>query len=130
MRRAANGQNITSEQDLLGAALDYAARSWLVFPCRQASKEPACTHGFYNATTNPATIRRYWLAQADYNPAVRTGIMSGVWVLDVDGAIGAAALAKLEAKYGPLPSTLTWSRAPDRIFGGARPVRSSPARAE
>ena len=102
-----NSQNITSEQDLLGAALDYAARSWLVFPCRQASKEPACTHGFYNATTNPATIRRYWLAQADYNPAVRTGIMSGVWVLDVDGAIGAAALAKLEAKYGPLPSTLT-----------------------
>ena len=102
-----NIENVPAEQDLLGAALDYAARGWLVFPCRPAAKEPACARGFKNAASNPATIRRFWLAQSDYNIGIATEIVSGVWVLDVDGAVGAAALAKLEAKYGPLPSTLT-----------------------
>ena len=72
---------------LLQAALDYAARGFMVFPLWPRSKEPACKHGFKNATTNPATIRRYWLAQPDYNIAIATGIVSGVWILDVDGAV-------------------------------------------
>jgi hypothetical protein len=108
--RCLNSQNVTSKQDapaLLAAALAYAGNRWSVFPLRPASKEPACKHGFKNATTNPATIRRYWLANSDYNIGIATGIVSGVWILDVDGAAGADALAELEAKYGPLPSTLT-----------------------
>ena len=92
---------------LLQAALDYAARGWSVFPCRPASKEPACKHGFYNATSNPATIRRWWLAQPDYNIAVATGLRSRVWMFDVDGANGAETLRDLEARHGSIPSTLT-----------------------
>jgi hypothetical protein len=93
-------------QDALSAALDYAARGWAVFPCLPRSKLPAFRGGFKNGISNPATIRRWWLARPDYNVGIRTGIASGVWVLDVDGDDGATALAVLEAKHGPLPETL------------------------
>ena len=46
--------------DLLAAALDYAARGLPVFPCMPRGKTPAVARGFHSATTNPATIRRYW----------------------------------------------------------------------
>jgi hypothetical protein len=91
---------------LLAAALDYATRRWSVFPCRPASKEPATKRGFYNATTNPATIRRWWLAREDYNIGIRTGAASGVWVFDIDGDAGATTVAKLKAEHGQLPDTL------------------------
>jgi hypothetical protein len=91
---------------LVNAALNYAAHGFAVFPCLPRTKKPPWTGGFYKATTNPATIRRWWLANPDYNIAIRTGIASRVWVFDADGDIGTTALAKLEAKYGPLPDTL------------------------
>jgi Bifunctional DNA primase/polymerase, N-terminal len=95
------------EQDIQRAVvLDYAARGYAVFPCLPESKVPAFPGGFKNGTTNPATIRRWWLARPDYNIGIATGVRSGVWVLDVDGAYGAVALIVLEATYGPLPVTL------------------------
>lgn len=94
-------------QDALTAALDYAARGFAVFPCAPRAKKPASTHGFYNATTNPATIRRWWLACSDYNIGVATGVQSCIWVLDVDGDAGATSLTALEAQHGSLPDTLT-----------------------
>jgi hypothetical protein len=74
---------------------------------RTPKKPPRGTHGFYDATTNPATIRRWWLADPTYNIGIRTGIASGVWVFDIDGDAGATAVAKLEAQHRPLPDTLT-----------------------
>src|SRR5262245_58139951 len=65
-------------------ALQYAAHGLAVFPCRPMSKEPSCKRGFKDATTNPATLRRWWLANDTYNIAIATGIISRVWVLDVD----------------------------------------------
>ena len=114
----------------LATALDYAARGWAVFPCWPRTKAPACQRGFHLATTNPATIRRWWLANSDYNVAIATGIRSSVWILDVDGALGAIALAVLEARHGRLPSTLT------SVTGGGchlwfstnRPIPSSAGR--
>jgi hypothetical protein len=93
---------------MLSAALDLAALGLSVFPCLEKSKEPAVSRGFYSATTNPATIRR-WFGDSfhHYNLAIRTGIASGVAVFDIDGPNGAAAAAELEAKFGPLPRTLT-----------------------
>jgi hypothetical protein len=90
----------------VAAALDYAARGFAVFPCWPMSKEPATKRGFKDATTNPATIRRWWLANPGYNVGIATGIASGVWILDVDGRDGATSLADLEAEHGPLPDTL------------------------
>ena len=42
----------------LDAALAYAARGFAVFPCVPREKIPATRRGFYDATTNPALIRR------------------------------------------------------------------------
>src|SRR6476660_5554446 len=91
---------------MISEALDYAALGWAVFPCWAGTKEPATPHGFKDATTNPAKIRRWWSANPDYNIAVATGLMSGLMVLDPDGAFGAASLQELEAEHGPLPDTL------------------------
>ena len=114
----------------LAAALDYAARGFRVFPCWPRSKEPATKHGFKDATTNPATIRRYWLAQSDYNVAIATGIVSGVWVLDTDGAVGAETLRDLEARHGPIPPTRRSlsSRGPHLWFLADGPIQSSAGR--
>jgi hypothetical protein len=90
----------------LAAALDYAARGFAVFPCWPKTKEPSCRRGFKEATTNPATIRRWWLARSDFNIAIATGVQSRVWIFDIDGSVGAAALAELEAHHGWLPPTL------------------------
>jgi Bifunctional DNA primase/polymerase, N-terminal len=91
---------------LLQAALDLAARGLMVFPCLPMGKAPACRRGYKDGTTNPATIRRWWLAQPDYNIGVATGLLSGVWVLDIDGAIGTATLRNFEIAHGMLPPTL------------------------
>jgi hypothetical protein len=90
----------------LATALDYAARGWAVFPCRPSSKEPATRRGFKDATTNPATVRRWWLALNDYNIGIATGVVSRLFVLDVDGGTGATALQQLETEHGELPPTL------------------------
>src|SRR4029079_14661633 len=36
---------------------------------------------------------------------IPTGIVSGVWVIDIDGEIGKASLADLEQRHGTLPAT-------------------------
>ena len=100
-----NRPKIQQGDSPLAAALDYAAQGFAVFPCWPRSKTPAVKRGFKDATTNPATIRRWWLADATYNIAVATGIVSGVLILDVDGAIGATTLHDLEAAHGSLPVT-------------------------
>ena len=114
----------------LDAALDYAARGFAVFPCAPRSKPPAFPGGFRNGTTNPATVRRWWLACPDYNIGIRTGIASSVWVFDADGDIGTTALAKLESTYGPLPDTLIsiTSSGCHFWFCADRPIQSSVGR--
>jgi hypothetical protein len=68
----------------LDAALSLAAEGYSVFPCVARTKQPAVRRGFYSANTNPATIRRWFGGTVNYNLAVRTGMASGIWVLDID----------------------------------------------
>lgn len=68
--------------DVLGQALAYAAAGWPVFPCKPDQKTPDTAHGFKDATTDPAIIRRWW-PFGDRNVAIATGA-PGPDVLDVD----------------------------------------------
>jgi Bifunctional DNA primase/polymerase, N-terminal len=89
---------------LAASALALAQRGLPVFPCVPRDKLPAIRGGFYSATTNPETMKRLWRI-ADRNVGVPTGAVSGFWVLDIDGADGAANLEILLCKHGPLPQT-------------------------
>lgn len=85
-------------------ALALAQRGLPVFPCAPRDKVPAIRGGFYSATTNPETIKRLWRI-ADRNIAIPTGVVSGFWVLDIDGDEGAASLDDLQIKHSALPAT-------------------------
>jgi hypothetical protein len=92
---------------MLTAALSYAAAGLPVFPCHPRTKEPATKRGFYDATTNPATIRRLWSAP-DRNIAIATGAVSGFWIVDIDDIDdpgGEDHIRRLESKHGKLPDT-------------------------
>lgn len=105
---------------VLRQALAYADAGWPVFPCRANAKVPAfpsahadgdparttCRgecgrygHGFKDATTDPAVIRRWWSAEPARNVAIATGA-PGPDVLDVDvkpDGSGWAAFNRLKA---------------------------------
>jgi hypothetical protein len=89
-------------QALLESALLLAGLGIAVFPLKYRTKEPATRHGFYNATTNSATIRRWFGGDFKYNLGARTGQASGILVLDIDEP---GSLEALEAQHGPLPLT-------------------------
>jgi hypothetical protein len=82
----------------LNLAQLYAARGWPVFPCQPGQKIPATPHGFYNATTDPDQITRWFTRHPDANLAIATGA-PGPDVLDVDhhgpAGHGYAAYARL-----------------------------------
>jgi len=83
----------------LSAAFGYAAAGWPVFPCKAGLKVPDTVHGFKDATTDPAVIRRWWSADPARNVAIATGA-PGPDVLDVDikpDGTGWAAFNRLKA---------------------------------
>ncbi|MFC3125122.1 bifunctional DNA primase/polymerase [Pseudoroseomonas globiformis] len=102
------------------AALAYARHGWPAVPvytvrpngscscgrptCTKAGKHPNARRGYHDASTDPMVIRRAFLRDA--NVGVAVGLAAGVWVLDVDGTAGEAALAELAARHGPLPDTI------------------------
>lgn len=107
----------------LDAALDYARRGWAVFPCHtpiaggcscglhgcaSPGKHPRVTRGLHEATTDLATIAGWWQRWPRANVAIRTGVVSGLVVIDVDPPHGGGdSLSTLTARHGPLPATMT-----------------------
>jgi Bifunctional DNA primase/polymerase, N-terminal/AAA domain len=99
---------VTVSNPTLDAAIAYAERGWPVFPCDPATKQPYTSKGFKAATRDVRQISSWWARHPSAMIGVPTGVASGVWVLDIDmksNANGAAALAKLEADNGVLPTT-------------------------
>lgn len=95
-------------QCLLDAALHYAARGWPVFPVN-IKKKPLTTHGFKEATTDPATIKEIFSRPGVAGVAIPTGLGSGLLVIDRDrknGVDGVTTCQALEADLGELPQTL------------------------
>lgn len=92
---------------MLLAALYYARHGFGVFPLGARSKVPLTEHGCLDASRDEVTIRAWWDRWPSANVAIATGEpSSGVWVLDVDGPEGEAALDELVRTHGELPSTV------------------------
>jgi putative DNA primase/helicase len=107
---------------LVESAVHYAARGWPVFPvyevddagrcqcgqpCESPGKHPRIAHGFKMASTDASQIRMWWSHWSGANIGIATGATAGLIVLDEDPQKGGTeSLAALEAKYGPLPSTV------------------------
>ena len=115
---------------MMAHALAYAGRGWRVLPCHAVDaagncscgdnpgrvdardvctaqgKHPANERGATTATTDAEQIERWWLAAPLANIGIATGARLGMWVLDVDGDVGAASLAALQEQHGPLPETM------------------------
>lgn len=86
--------------------------AWRIFPLSAAEKQPLPgTHGYKDATTDPAQIERWWTLHPTSNIGVPTGVVNGIVVLDVDrghteGIDGDDTVKTLEAKLGELPDTV------------------------
>lgn len=109
---------------LAEAALAYAATGIPVFPLRPREKQPMVPHGFYRATTDASTIRRWWQREPRANIGVACGTPSGWWVIDIDPRhAGLASFAQLQrdldrmANDGSLSSLLVATRR--QLTGGS-----------
>jgi hypothetical protein len=91
---------------LIRAALTLARRGLAVVPCRPRDKRPATANGVKDATTNLTALRHWWNHEPQSNVAIATGLISGVFVLDLDGLDAEAELSRLEREYGQLPQTV------------------------
>ena len=89
-------------------------------------------NGKDQATTDPDVIERWWSARPNANIGLRTGSVSGLLVLDVDGPVGQATLHSLIAHHGRFHAV--WVRTA-RAGGGwhayfAHPGRDVPSSSE
>jgi hypothetical protein len=102
---------MSSQPDLLGAALTYAGLGLHVFPCIPRAKLPdgrLVPHGVKNASADEWTIRAWWQRSPSANVAIAIGIgaLEAVRVFDVDPKNGGdRAFAELVARHGALPAT-------------------------
>jgi putative DNA primase/helicase len=90
---------------LLEAALRYAGQGRPVFPCESGGKRPRTRNGLHDASTDPKQIELWWRADGNANVGLRTGSVSRLVVLDVDGDEGTVSLRDLERENGQLPRT-------------------------
>lgn len=87
----------------LEAALAYASWGWPVLPIVPNGKLPATAHGVHDATTDEATIRKWFTDREDLNIGIAAGSRSGLVVFDIDPRNGGDdSYAEWTAKHGPL----------------------------
>ncbi len=117
---------MTADLAALAMAEHYARDlGWRVVPLAPASKRPATTNGYHDATRDLATIRAWWRREPRYGIGVAC---EGIVVVDVDvrgGKPGRESLAALEREHGPLPGTwtvITPSGGEHRYYATARHV--------
>jgi hypothetical protein len=113
-------------------ALQLAAKGFNVFALAPGLKiPPKGTRGHNDASRDQQSIRKMF-PRDDMNVGIRADTYNGttIFILDIDGAEGEAALAALEEKHGKLPETLEsiTRRGRHLIFQCDGPVGSSVAK--
>lgn len=111
--------------EVLAAALSYAARGWYVFPiwsamdgtctcpaaktCSSPGKHPrGCKNGLKDASIEAPVIERWYQEFPDAGVAIVCGAKSGIVVVDCDPRHGGEeSIDALEAKFGKFPHTVT-----------------------
>jgi len=116
----------------LEAALSYASRGWPVLPMHSINEDGICScgspgdywlgsptkhamgkhpyteRGHKDATKEHSQIYLWWQIWPEANVAIRTGLQSGLVVLDIDAKNkGFSSLSQIEKIKGPLPKTPT-----------------------
>lgn len=81
------------------------------YPCgennKQAGKHPFTRHGVNDASNDIEQVARMFQYRTDLNLGLRTGEISGFFVIDVDGRSGGfASLDSMINTYGHLPETI------------------------
>jgi len=98
-------------------ALTYAKRGWYVFPSPPGGEKSGLTSAEnsngrrWGCTNDPTEIEMYWSRWPNANIGIATGLLSRIFVLEVDtpkghGVDGFASLRTLEEHHGDLPPTL------------------------
>jgi hypothetical protein len=97
------------KNEILQAALQYAERGWLVFPCDNESKRPLTERGLKDATRNKETITQWFTHWPGAMIGIKCGRESGIFVIDcdVDPAVGLDAVATFKELVPDLPETIT-----------------------
>lgn len=108
---------------MLAAALEYAAKGWPVFPLRVRDKLPATSHGLKDATTDEATIRRWWQKEPNANIGYATG--NGVAVVDIDELGSWTDLLEDAKAPSPETSRVETSRGFQLFFKTTAEIRNS-----
>jgi hypothetical protein len=100
---------------MVDAALRYAAAGWVIFPVPPGTKKSykkASDYGGrpWGATKDIEEIKRDWAQWPNAGIGLPTGVINGVFVLDIDtpkghAVDGFASLKQLEKQHGKLPAT-------------------------
>lgn len=90
---------MNTPNELLSAALVYAARGWPVIPlhsvnrgrcscgkpdCSSPGKHPRTRNGLKDASCDPEALAEWWRLWPDANVGIATGASAGIVVIDVD----------------------------------------------
>jgi hypothetical protein len=89
---------------VLTQALAMASAGIPVFPCA-ITKNPTCPHGFKDAACEPSAVRALWRDHPGRLIGVPTGIVSGIFVVDIDGPRHPEADEWFERHAAYLPET-------------------------
>jgi hypothetical protein len=96
-----------SNTENLESVLALASKGWKLFPQHSGTKHPTIRKGWNTkATDETKQLTEWFTASPDANVGVKTGKVSNLMVLDVDGETGKESLRTLEEKYGAFPATL------------------------
>ncbi|MGE0305044.1 MAG: bifunctional DNA primase/polymerase [Acidimicrobiia bacterium] len=132
----------------IDAALSYAAQGWAVFPCHTSNggncschaadcsspgKHPRVAGGLLAASTDLARVTKWWERSPASNIGVRTGVESGLVVLDIDprhgGSRSIKALVDAHGDLSTVPRVRTGSGGWHLVFAHpGEPVRNSAGR--